>query len=73
MQEQIKLLAAVKETLERVTVSGTGNLDRMLGCIRAVEKVRLELIQKEKELKDNAESGMAEKQRGNSEDAAGTV
>ena len=73
MQGQIKLLAAVKETLERVTVSGKDNLDRMLGCIRAVEKVRLELMQKEKELKDNAKSGMAEQQRGNSEDAAGTV
>ena len=54
MQQQIKLLKAVEDTLEKVEVHGRENWDRMLGCVDALRRVRADLTKMEKELKENA-------------------
>ena len=73
MQQQIKLIKAVEDTLEKVEVHGRENLDRMLGCIGMLGSVRNNLIKLEKELKQNAESGAGAQCDGQTEDTAGTV
>lgn len=73
MQQQIKLIKAVEETLEKVEVRGRENLDRMLGCIGMLGSVRNNLIKLEKELKENAKSGTGTKRERDPEDAASAV
>lgn len=73
MQQQIKLIKAVEDTLEKVEVKGTENWDRMLGCVGMLRSVRNNLIKLEKEMKQNAESGTDAQRERDSENAAGTV
>lgn len=54
MEQQIKLLKAVEETLEKVSVAGSENMDRQLGCIRAIQGVRVDLMKMVKEMNKNA-------------------
>lgn len=54
MEQQIKLLKAVEDTLENVEVRGSENMDRMLGCIRVLQSIRANLIKLDKEMNENA-------------------
>ena len=49
MDKQIDLLRAAEQTLEKITVSGAENLDRLLGCILTLRSVTaaLEAMKKE--------------------------
>lgn len=73
MQQQIKVLEAVEATLEKVTVCGAENWNRMLGCIGALRGVRAELEKKEKEMANNAEGSADAARERDPEDAAGAV
>lgn len=39
MTEQINMLVAIKNTLNLINVSGQDNMQRILGCIQAVDEV----------------------------------
>lgn len=41
-QEERNTLLAVRATLDRVEVYGSGNLDRLLGCIQALDRLLAE-------------------------------
>lgn len=41
-QEERNTLLAVRATLDRVEVSGSGNLDKLLGCIQALDRLLAE-------------------------------
>jgi hypothetical protein len=73
MEQQIKLLKAVEDTLEKVEVRGRENLDRMLGCMGTLQSVRQNLIKLEKEMKKDAEGGTTAEPKRNSEGAAAAV
>lgn len=38
--DNVKTIQAIINTLNQITVSGEGNLDKLLGCILALKKVR---------------------------------
>ena len=63
--DKIEYLNAVINTLEKVSVSGSGNWDRMLGCVQVLKQVCEELK------KDG--SGKTAKQSGDPEAGAGAV
>lgn len=52
MDKQITLLRAVEQTLEKLTVSGTENLDRLLGCLLTLRGVAAALEAMGKEERD---------------------
>jgi hypothetical protein len=54
MEQQIKLLKAVEETLERVSICGRDNMDRMLGCMQVIASVRENLTKMGKEAATDA-------------------
>ena len=52
----IRKIQAVVNTLEQVTVCGSGNLNKLLGCIQTLQQVTTEL-QKPAEEETHDESG----------------
>ena len=73
MEKQIKLLQAVEDTLERVNVSGSDNMDRLLGCIQVIRSVKHNLNQMQKEAEENAEGGAGSVRKRNDENAATAI
>ena len=63
--DKVKLLDAVIATLEKVSVSGSENWDRMLGCVQVLRQVC-------EELKRDG-SGKTAEQSGDPEADAGAV
>lgn len=43
--DSLKTISAVINTLNQITVSGEGNLDKLLGCIMALKQVKEQLEQ----------------------------
>ena len=66
--EVIKKIQAVQNTLEKVSVAGPENWNRMLGCWQALQTLQ----EVEKELMNHESADPAVQQR-NTEDAAAAV
>lgn len=64
--KDITLIHSVIQTLEQVEVHGSGNMDKLLGCIQALGKL-------EQEMKNHEQSANAAVQQRDSEDTAGAV